>query len=113
MKAILVHYIAGTVENGIYLDVTERGKDLAIRAKIYSGEWIVKANEIIDYIPLEVKGKTYAERKGDLIDKAIEWNYASGAANWSYGELATIQEFFERNGKRYGLIREFRENGII
>lgn len=113
MKAILVHYIAGTVENGIYLDVTERGNDLAIRAKIYSGEWIIKANEIIDYIPLTVCGKSYEERKADLQNKAIEWHHTGSVANWSYGELASIQEFFERNGKRYGLLREFRENAII
>lgn len=113
MKAIIVHRNADTIDNGIYLDVIERGEDLAIRVKCFNREWIIKHREIIDYIPLTVCGKSYEEKRADLRDKAIEWSFASGAANWSYGELADIQEFFERNGKRYGLIREFRENCII
>lgn len=31
----------------------------------------------------------------------------------SYGELAEVQAIFERLGKRYGLLKEFKENCII
>ena len=31
----------------------------------------------------------------------------------SYGELAWMQRYFTIMGKRYGLLKEFRENGII
>lgn len=33
--------------------------------------------------------------------------------NYSYGELAYFQDYFERLGRRYGLIKEFKENAII
>ena len=72
-----------------------------------------KPSHFLAFIPLKVTGKTYAERKDDLQNKAIEWSYAGSVSNWSYGELATIQGFFETQGKRYGLIKEFKENGII
>lgn len=44
---------------------------------------------------------------------AQEWqnNFAGHIYYWS--ELATISEYFEKLGRRYGLLTEFRENGII
>lgn len=113
MKAIITHYNAGELDNAIYLDVYEYKTTIGIRTPMSKLDWLIDNKDIIDYIPLTVKGRTYAERKADLIDKAIMWQHAGSVANWSYGELADIQEFFERNGKRYGLIREFRENCII
>ena len=113
MKAIITHYNAGELDNAIYLDVHEYKTTIGIRTPMSKIDWLIDNKDIIDYIPLTVCGKTYAERKADLIDKAIMWQHAGSVANWSYGELAIIESFFERNGKRYGLTREFRENGII
>ncbi len=60
------------------------------------------------------KKNCYAESKAKAIEKAMEYqsSYAEGK-QYSYGELADIQRRFEKLGKRYGLLREFRENGII
>lgn len=61
----------------------------------------------------KAKGKTYAERKSYIQELAIEYsNSMSEIYPISWGELADIQEFFEKYGKRYGLLREFRENAI-
>jgi hypothetical protein len=113
MKAIITHYNAGKLDNAIYLDVYEYKTTIGIRTPISPIDWLIDKRDIIDYIPLTVKGKTYAERKADLIDKAIMWHHAGSVANWSYSELMLIEEFFETQGRRYGLIREFRENAII
>ena len=43
---------------------------------------------------------------------AIEWQHTA-PENLSYGELADAADHFERLAKRFGLVREFRENGII
>ena len=43
---------------------------------------------------------------------AIEWQAASNDAAVPYSELAEIGERFYKLGKRYGLLKEFRENGI-
>lgn len=65
-------------------------------------------NAIIDF---KIQGRTYAEKKEHCRNLAIEFQYANDGG-LSYGELADIQNFFEVNGKRYGLIQEFRENAI-
>ena len=46
-------------------------------------------------------------------DKAVEWQLDFNNHNYSYGELAEFQDYFERLAKRYGLVKEFRENCII
>ena len=60
----------------------------------------------------KLSGKTYTERKSDLEEKARFYQYIDiGGLSW--GELSEIQSYFEIYGKRYGLIKEFKENGII
>lgn len=60
---------------------------------------------------LEVKGRTYDERKEYLRDLAIEIQHADdGGLSWM--EVSMLEEFFRANGQRYGLLREFHENGI-
>lgn len=56
---------------------------------------------------------TYQKTKKQVRDKAIEWQADFGNHNYSYGELAAWSNYFEKIGKRYGLLAEFRENGII
>lgn len=55
----------------------------------------------------------YQMRKESIRDEAITFceSFSEGRA-WSYGELADRQAYFEQQGRRYGLLREFRENGI-
>lgn len=52
------------------------------------------------------RGKERARRE------AMDWSEDAGMRPMSYAELATAQERFERLGRRYGLLREFRENAI-
>lgn len=56
---------------------------------------------------------TYQQGKERARERAIEWQFDFDNHAYSYGELAEWQDVFERLGKRYGLIREFKENGII
>lgn len=55
----------------------------------------------------------YELHKGRAREKAIQWQQEYGEHNYSYGELYEFGAYFEKLGKRYGLIKEFRENGII
>jgi hypothetical protein len=55
----------------------------------------------------------YTQLKERARDKAIEWQNDFNNHNYSYGELAYYGEYFKRLAKRYGLVGEFRENGII
>ena len=52
------------------------------------------------------------EWKAAAIDLAITWQHEFSDLSWSYSELAEIQGYFERIAKKYGLIKEFKENCI-
>lgn len=56
--------------------------------------------------------KTYAERKAEARERAIEWQCEFADRVMSWGEVAEETAEFERLGRRYGLLTEFRENGI-
>lgn len=58
-----------------------------------------------------IHGKTYRERKESAREKAIEYSL-NVAPGLSYGELALIEGYFENVGRRYGLLKEYRENAI-
>lgn len=59
-------------------------------------------------------GKQTREGK-KLLLRAIaqDWQADFEKFNYSYEELAGWQDFFEEYGKKYGLLKEFRENAII
>lgn len=57
--------------------------------------------------------KTYKQQQEELRQEAIEWQSDFGNHNYSYGDLVYWGNYFEKQGKRYGLLKEFRENGII
>ncbi len=59
-----------------------------------------------------VSGTRYNRGKEAARQKAIEWQYNAETQDYSYGELADWAAYFERLGRRYGLLREFRENAI-
>lgn len=54
----------------------------------------------------------YLELKEKARQEAIDWQLDLGNHNYSWGELAEYCNHFEKLGKRYGLLKEFRENGI-
>lgn len=56
---------------------------------------------------------TYQRRKAATRQKAIDWQLGFAGHDYSYGELAAAQTYFETIGRRYGLLTEFRENAII
>ena len=55
---------------------------------------------------------TYAERKENARQIAIDWQLNESDYPYSYGGMAILTNYFYRLGKRYGLLKEFRENGI-
>lgn len=67
--------------------------------------------KIENIIEFKVKGKTYAERKANASQLAIDYQ-TGGFEDLSYYELYLIEQFFEKVGKQYGLLEEFKENCI-
>lgn len=55
----------------------------------------------------------YQKRKEAVRQEAIDWQLSlSESEDMSYGELIAVGDYFYKLGKRYGLLREFRENAI-
>lgn len=98
----------------VFCNLTEGGKTAAclfkswaeFHAATFSTEIVVS-----DAISLEIHGRTYRDRQNSLRELAIDIQSAN-KGGLSYGELCDLQGFFEQNGKKLGLLREFRENCI-
>lgn len=123
MKTVIIYYPEfgnfdeNEIDGGIYENVTIEDVRNDIEENQGAAPRVPTIEEldehIILFIPLIVSGRTYQERKNDLHNKAVEWSNTQGSyPRWSYGELGEIQDFFEKNGKRYGLLKEFKENAI-
>lgn len=55
----------------------------------------------------------YEQGKARARERAIEWQYNFCLTDHYWDEVAATQYYFERLARRFGLVREFRENGII
>jgi hypothetical protein len=55
----------------------------------------------------------YRERKERARQEAIDWQLDFANHNYSWYDLMIYGDYFYKLGKRYGLLKEFKENGII
>ena len=74
------------------------------------------STELVGCVEFKTHGKTYKERKESARDIArtfqgLDSDFSGAGLSW--GEYATIGAYFEEVGKRYGLLKEFKENAII
>lgn len=54
----------------------------------------------------------YQQLKAKARQKAIDTQNDIAEKKLSWWEVAQISEYFEKLGKKYGLLKEFRKNGI-
>ena len=55
---------------------------------------------------------TYETKKEMARQEAINWRNDFCNHNYRYEELVEFEHYFEKLGKRYGLLKEFHENAI-
>lgn len=55
----------------------------------------------------------YQKGKEKTRNEAIGWQSDFAGHNYSYGGLAHFSDYFKTKARRYGLVKEFKENGII
>lgn len=58
-----------------------------------------------------MKKNYYRIKQAELIEQAQSWQADESPKSW--GEVAEKTNYFETQAKKYGLVKEFRENGII
>ena len=56
---------------------------------------------------------SYKQGKANAIEEAIEYQRTTINEPMSWGEVVAWCDHFEKLAKRYGLTKEFKENGII
>ena len=59
-----------------------------------------------------MKRSSYNRLKESARTEALEWQLTAGENTMSWSELADASQRFYTLGKRYGLLKEFMENGI-
>ena len=57
--------------------------------------------------------KTYQELKNKAREEAKAWQLDFANNNHSYEEISNVGGHLTKLAKRYGLTKEFKENGII
>lgn len=57
--------------------------------------------------------KDYYTKKEEIRQEAIFWQLSFGENNYSYYDLMLWGDYFYKMGKKYGLLKEFRENAIL
>lgn len=55
----------------------------------------------------------YRQWKEKARNEAIDWQSTFANSNYSLSEIVFLQGYFTYLAKRYGLVKEFKENGII
>ena len=68
--------------------------------------------ETMAIIPFTVHGNNYAERRENVRGTAMEFQTANDCDGLYMSDMAQIYGWFEKMGKRYGLLKEFRENCV-
>lgn len=72
----------------------------------------VDADEIIVCERLFRKPGTYQEKKAALHEIAVIWQSDFPELVYGWGDALDWGDFFYEMGKKYGLLTEFKENGI-
>jgi len=99
---------------GAYIDIDgqEKAKIYDLYEQFYKDTFSPETEPLftIDFV---IHGKTYAERKGYLEQMAKDYQSAfTYGLSPSWLDLSLFNNYFETNGRRYGLLKEFQENGI-
>ena len=71
-----------------------------------------RTSEVLTVDPKSIN-TPYKKKKALLKYLAIEWQGDFQHETFDWWDIVQCQEFFTKHGKKYGLLNEFRENGII
>ena len=74
------------------------------------------AGNVVESVNLTIRGKRYRDRKESLREIAIAAQHISfddAACDVMWWLADEMQDYFYRNGQRYGLLRELRENAML
>lgn len=95
-----------------YRDINgEEVAKLYDRGEDYARDMFSPLVEPLTVIDFSVKGKNYRERQSSVETTARDFQ-AADIGGLFMSDYARIGDWFSTQGKRYGLIKEFRENAV-
>jgi hypothetical protein len=95
-----------------YRDINgEEVAKLYDRGEDYARDTFSPLVEPLAFIDFHVKGKNYRERQSSVQTIAVDFQTAD-IGGLFMSDYSRIGEWFTTQGKRYGLIKEFRENAV-
>ena len=95
-----------------YRDINgEEVAKLYDRGEDYARDTFSPLVEPLTVIDFAVKGKNYRERQSSVQTIAMDFQTADIGGLYM-SDYARISEWFSTQGKRYGLLKEFRENAV-
>lgn len=102
----------------MFLYASFTGLDKKRKQGIYSGDEYIRltfypVSEVHYITGLKPKSKEEAREMAINILTSDRETVANGGECMSYGEWAIIGDALERAARRFGLVREFRSEGII
>ena len=92
---------SGNIENRLYFDHGSYIKDT------FNPEC-----ETLTTINFALSGYGYKKKKEAARNIAVEWSNIGDVSGLSWFDICHISEWFSTIGKRFGLLSEFRENGL-
>lgn len=99
-------YVVYVIENDLICDTS------AGTWEQYYGDTFSPETKVVWFAPLAVIGKTYKQKKESLRNFVKDLQFYD-CGGMSYGEMAMVDAFIQENAKRYGLLNEFRSEGIV
>ena len=83
----------------------------------YSHEQYIKDTfsplcEEVALIDFKISGYGYRKRKASAQAVAVAWSNMGNTADLSWMDCAALSDWFYNVGSLYGLLTEFRENGL-
>lgn len=112
-------YIHFKYKNGSNPYITTNNKNLfGMICKYYLKQTGARTFEVLGKSAIwtsrpDKKMSAYQKRRFFLEEFAKQWQYDFSEMVYSWEDVINWGAFFEEYGKKYGLLREFRENGII
>ena len=95
-----------------YRDINgEEVEKLYDRGEDYARDMFSPLVEPLTVIDFSVKGKNYRERQSSVETTAKDFQ-AADIGGLFMSDYAWIGDWFTTQGKRYGLLKEFRENAV-
>ena len=109
LALLLAKALASSDDKIFAIDTENKSLDLFQGLKSSTGENFAEFNKADLTIADGYAPSNYLA----LRDEAIQWQFDFSERTMSYYDLMVEQSYFYEQGKRYGLLREFRENGIL